>query len=336
MPPITERQLLAFRDSLSKWASDVLHRRKPSGLACDLSRAHELATSEPLDDHSLYIDLSNLRRGLSASVQNLGGLIIGTDTTEIVQAFFPVSRITQAGATFEVHQGNLAVPRQVTTETASWLAESDQVTESSTTLGAATATPKRCSVLLSYTRQLNVQSDVGAFVQSNGLKALGAAVDKACLVGSGIAGEPVGLFFMSGVSTVTFSATATLANMATYIFNCESANVATEDISFIGACNVKQKLQTVQEFSGSSTALWDRDSRILGRPAMTTTNISNGGLVAGGFNQVRVILFGPATITLDPYSQKRSEKWECTLTQLADVLVPYPGAFTVSSGNAAQ
>jgi len=52
--------------------------------------------------------------------------------------------------------------------------------------------PKRASVLLSYTRQLNVQSDVGAFVQSNGLKALGAAVDKACLTRSGIFGEPLG------------------------------------------------------------------------------------------------------------------------------------------------
>ena len=69
---------------------------------------------------------------------------------------------------------------------------------------------------------------------------------------------------------------------------------------------------------------------------MTTTNTSSGALIAGGFNQIRVVLFGQAVITLDPYSQKRSEKWECTLTQLADVIVPFPGAFTVSSGNAAQ
>lgn len=335
LPPVSKRQLPEFRESLSKWASDLMHRRKPSGLACELSRAHAAATSEPVDDRSLYLDLANLR-GLSAGTQNLGGYVVGVETTEVVQAFFPVSAITQAGATFETHQNNLAVPRQVTTETASWLAETDQVTESSITLGQATATPKRCSVLLTYTRQLNVQSDVGAFVQSNGLKALGAAVDRACLVGSGIAGEPVGLFSMSGVPTVTFSASATWANMLTYVFNCESANVPTADISFIGAPNVKQKLMNIQKFSGSSTALWDTDSTIAGRRARVTTNISNGALVAGGFNQVRVILFGPAQITLDPYSQKRAEKWECTLTQLADVIVPFPGAFTVSSGNAAQ
>ena len=335
LPPVSSRQLPEFRESLGKWASDIMHRRKPSGLAYDLSTARAAATSEPLDDRSLYVDLANLR-GLSAGTQNLGGYLVGTETTEIVQAFFPVSAITQAGATFETHQGNLAVPRQVTTETASWLAETDQVTESTVLLGQATAQPKRASVLLSYTRQLNVQSDVGAFVQSNGLKALGAAVDKACLTGSGIFGEPTGLLNMGGTSSVTFSASATLANCATFVFNCETANVPTSDISFILAPDVKRKWATIQEFSGSSTALYDRNERILGRPARVTTNISNGAIVAGGFSQVRVILFGPATITLDPYSQKRAEKWECTLTQLADVIVPFPGAFTVSSGNAAQ
>ncbi len=312
-----------------------MHRRKPSGLAHELSRAHEATTSDPLDDRSIYIDLANLR-GLQASTQNLGGYLVGVETTEVVQAFFPVSAITQAGATFETHQGNLAVPRQTTLETASWLAESDICSESSILLGQATATPHRASVLLTYTRQLNVQSDVGAFVQSNGLKALGAAVDKACLTGSGIAGEPQGLLNMAGPSVVTFSASATWANMLSYVFNVESANVATDDISFIGAPNVKQKLMNIQKFSGSSTALWDTDSTIAGRPARTTTNITNGALIAGGFNQVRVILWGPATVTLDIFSQKRAEKIECMMTQLADVICPFPSAFTVSSGNAAQ
>jgi HK97 family phage major capsid protein len=336
IPPVSSRQLPEFRESLSKWASDIWHRRKPSGLATDLSRAQAAATSEPLDDRSLYVDLANLR-GLSAGVQNLGGALVPVERAEIVQAFFPVSAVTQAGAVFETHSGNLAVPRQVTTETASWLAETDTVTESTVLLGQATAQPKRASVLLSYTRQLNVQSDVGAFVQSNGLKALGAAVDKACLTGSGIFGEPTGLLSMAGTSSVTFSASATWANALSFVYNCETANVATEDISFIAAPNVKQKWMNIQQFSGSSDAIWESDgATIAGRPARVTTNMSAGAIVAGGFNQVRVILFGPAQVTVDPYSQKRSEKIEVTLTQLADVIVPFPGAFCVSSGNAAQ
>ena len=336
MPPLSERQLPTFRESLGKWAVDVMQRRHPSGLAYDLSKAHETATSEPLDDRSLYIDLANLR-GLSAGTQNLGGYLVPVETTEIQQAFFPVSAITQAGATFETHQGNLAVPRQTTIETAYWLAETDQVTEGSTILGQATASPKRVSVLLTYTRQLNIQSDVGAFVQSNGLRAIGAALDKACLTGAGVTGEPLGLLNMAGTTSVTFSASATWANALSFVFNCESANVPTTDISFIGAPNVKQKWMNIQQWTNSSDAIWESDGNtIAGRPARTTTNITNGAIVAGGFSQVRVILFGQAMVTLDPYSQKKSEKWEVTFTQNADVIVPFPGAFCVSSGNAAQ
>src|SRR6266498_3236685 len=99
VPAVNERQLPTYRESLGKWASDIMQRRKSSGLARDLSKAHE-ATSDTLDDRSLYVDLANLR-GLSAGTQNLGGYVVGVERSEIVQAFFPVSAITQAGATFE-------------------------------------------------------------------------------------------------------------------------------------------------------------------------------------------------------------------------------------------
>src|SRR5438128_2819234 len=128
-PPLSERQLPAFRESIGKWASDIMQRRKPSGLACDLSKYHEAISDELDGDRSLYVDLANLR-GLSAGTQNLGGYVVATQVTECAQAFFPVSAVAQAGAVFETHQSNLAVPRQTTTETASWLAETDTVTES--------------------------------------------------------------------------------------------------------------------------------------------------------------------------------------------------------------
>ena len=334
IPPVPNYELKRFRESIGEWARGVFENKKTYGPAQDHSKSYE-AISDSLPDNRLYIDLANLR-GLSAGTQNLGGYLVGVEEAEVVQAFFPVSAITQAGATFETHQSNLAVPRQTTTETASWLAETDQVTESTVLLGQATATPKRASVLLTYTRQLNAQSDVGEFVQSNGLKAVGAAVDKACLTGSGLFGEPLGLLNMPGTSVVTFSAAATWANALSFLANVESANVPTADISYIAAVNVKQKWMAAQRASGTSTFLWEDDSTIAGRPARVTKNISDGAIVCGGFNQVRVILFGPATVTVDPYSQKRSEKIEVTLTQLADVIVPFPAAFCVGSGSAAQ
>ena len=63
------------------------HKRKPSGLACELSLAHELATSEPLDDRSLYVDLANLR-GLNASTQSVGGYVWELKELKSYKPFF--------------------------------------------------------------------------------------------------------------------------------------------------------------------------------------------------------------------------------------------------------
>jgi len=54
-----------------------------------------------------------------------------------------------------------------------------------------------------------------------------------------------GLLNMPGTSQVTFSTSATWANMLSYVANSEAANVQTSDISFIGAVNVKQELMSI-------------------------------------------------------------------------------------------
>jgi HK97 family phage major capsid protein len=337
-PPVSNRQLRPYRDGLTEWARAIAKgERPPHNLATEHSKAHEMLQGvDSLAANQLYVDPANLR-GLSAGTQNLGGYLVGVEEAEVVQAYYPVSALAAAGATFETRQGNLAVPTQVTRQTASWLAETDQVTEATVQLGQATGTPHRLSLFMKYTRQLDKQSDVGRFIQSNGMASLGAGIDRGGLVGSGIFGEPTGILGMSGTSVVTFSASATWANALSFVFNVETANVPTDRISFIGAPNVKQKWMNIQQFSGSSDAIWESDGQtIAGRPARVTTNMSNGAIVCGDFSEVRVILFGPLMVTVDPFSSKKSEQIEIILTQNCDVIVPFPGAFCVSSGNAAQ
>ena len=74
VPPCSDRQLQPFRESISRWAKDVMENKKPSGLAYDHSRAHE-AVSDLLPENRIYVDPANLR-GLSAGTQNLGGYSI--------------------------------------------------------------------------------------------------------------------------------------------------------------------------------------------------------------------------------------------------------------------
>jgi hypothetical protein len=111
LPPVSERQLPEFRTSLDKWVIDTIQGRKSSGLAKELSAAHEAATSAPLDDRSIYVDLRSNLRGLSASVQNLGGYLIGTEISEIAYALRPFSALIAAGVQTDQRQGNLSLRR---------------------------------------------------------------------------------------------------------------------------------------------------------------------------------------------------------------------------------
>lgn len=334
------RQKRDFKAGLDQWVRDTISgTRKPtSNVVTELSRAIEVVQGE-LPERSIYCQLDELSyRGLSAGTQNSGGELIGIELSEIQKQLRPFSSLVAAGAQIEQYTGNLSVRRETNFATASFLAETDTVVETTTeTFGAATALPHRESVLFSYTRQLNLQvPDLGAFVQDTATRSLATGWDRGGLQGAGITGEVTGLFNTAGTQQVVFSATATLANAASFLFNCSNNNAVDENIRFISSPTVRQKWCTIQRWSGASSALWNDDDTILGRKAAVTTNCPTNSICAGDFTLCKIILWGASAITLDPYSQKRSEKWEVTVTQLCDIIFVYPAAFCVSSGSAAQ
>jgi HK97 family phage major capsid protein len=327
--------LPAFKESANKLLRDIIARRKPSGLAYDYSRAHE-AVEGAIPAEGFYLDLANLRqeRGLQAGVANLGGNLVGTDVDEISQSFRAFSAVAAAGMTVETRQYNLAVPREVTRPTAQWLAELESIADSTQVLGQATAEPKRVGVSLSYTKEL-FGDTAENFCLETGLKSIAEAVDRAALIGSGLA-EPHGIYNMAGVGTVTFSAAANFANMLSMVGSVSSQNTVDSNIRFIGHPLVRQKLMGVQKFSGSSTTLWDLDESICGKGAFVTTNIGSTSLCAGDFSTLRLVLFGAATVIADPFISKRSQKIELVINQRADLICPFPAAFCINSGSVTQ
>jgi HK97 family phage major capsid protein len=335
LPPVNERQLSTFRESLGKWATDVMGRRKPSGLAVDYSKAYASSIGEVLDDRSLYVSLENLR-GLSAGTQNQGGELIGTEISELVYALRPFSALIAAGVQTDQREGNLAVRREVTGVTAGWYAESDQVSEGTEFYGQATGIPHRLSLFLKYTRQLEHQSNVGEAVRTTSLRAIAQGLDRGGLQGTGIVGEPTGIFSTSGVQTVTFSAAATWANVVSFISKVAQNNALEANIRWIAAPQVREKWATVQRASGTSSFLWNDDDTVAGKRAFVTTNCPSTSICCGDFTLASFVFWGPAMFTIDPFTQKRSEQIEITVTQMCDFITPFPGAYCINSGSATQ
>lgn len=336
MPELNERQLPSFRKSLGEWVSDVAHRRRPSGLAYDCSRAYELASGEPVDDRNLYLSLGNLR-GLSASVQNLGGYLIGTETSDIKAALRPFNAVIASGAQVEQRVGNLAVRREITVPTAQFLAETDTITEGSQVFGQATAQPKRCSLFLTRTIQLDKQvPELGDFVAESAARSIGTGAERAALQGTGLMGEPTGIFNSSGVQTVTYSGAATWTLALSHIAKSANQNALDANIKFIAHPSVREKWMNLQRFTGASTSLWSDDDTIAGKQAFVTTNCPSTSIVCGDWTLCSFVFWGPLQLTVDPFSNKRSEKIEIVATQYCDVVFVYPNAYTINSGSVTQ
>jgi len=312
-------------------------KKHSSGLAQDLSRGEEAIFGGPsASERSLLVDLANTR-GLNATTQNLGGYLVGAELSDIQKSLRPFSSLLAAGAQTDQRQGNLAVPKEVTAPVAQFLHESDTCTESTQFFGPATATPHRASMLLKRTFQIDRQKpDLGDFIIDSARRGFGVAIDKYGLQGSGIAGEPTGIFNTSGVQTVTFSASATWANALSFVSKSAQQNATDENLRFIAAPQVREKWANIQRWSGASTALWSDDDTVAGKHSFVTTNCPSTSIVCGDFSLCWLVFWGPAEFTVDPYTSKRTETLEISATQLADIIFTYPAAFTINSGSATQ
>jgi len=115
---------------------------------------------------------------------------------------------------------------------------------------------------------------------------IGKAIDAAALVGSGVSGQPLGIFNRAGsVSSVTFGAAATWAKLVgTSSFESQllTSNIESSNIRWVAHPAVKAKFRSVQRFSGAAETLWDSDRDYIGgHEAFTTTSVSSTtGLIA--------------------------------------------------------
>lgn len=344
--PLSQRDIRDYGASLYRSILDLASRKKPSGIARDISKTIEL-TSDALSDEELYVQLDGLRttrelnhRSLSAGTQNLGGYLIGTELSAVEETLRPASVLLQAGARIVQLQGNMALRREMTAATAQWLHETDQVTEQTERFGQLTLSPHRCSAFLTLSRQMQHQVDPDAsdLLVASMRRSVGVALDKGGLTGSGIAGEPQGVTNTSGVSSVTFGGAATWTKILQFESKIAQANGDDTLVSFVGHPSVREKWRSVQRFSSAGNAtLWNSDDDHVGtHPAYVTTNLGATQILAGDFTKMLIGLWGAARVTIDPYTNMQAEKIEITVTQMADIGAIWPLVFCVPTDSAVQ
>ncbi len=323
---------------------DLCQGKPLAGLAREVDR--NLRAENPdfgTAGNSILIPLAELSRALTTNVFTAAGALVESDQGDIDPALRAASVVGRAGATFLTGlHGTHAIPRQVTAQTVGWYHESDSVTESDGTFGQLTLTPHRCAGATSISTQLDAQSGeiLTRFLLESLAAGIGAALDLAALNGSGVAGEPAGIYQTSGISTITFSAAATLAKVLSMEKTLTTSNVADENISFVGHPATREKWRALDSFSGAGKPLWNlEENKVLNHPAYVTTNMPTTGIMAGDFTKMIVGIWGegaPIQLIVDKFSLSLAGKIRFVAQILADVGTCRPTAFIVNADSAIQ
>ena len=236
-------------------------------------------------------------------------------------------------------RSDLTLGRETAEVTYSWLHELEEVDETAPTYGVVHLTPHRLSGFTSISTQLNAQApDLSSFVTDSLARGIGTAFDSAGIQGSGVAGEPLGLFNRENVKTVIFGGAATWAKAVSFEAQISGANCDDEAITFVANPNVREKWRTVQRFSGSSTALWQQNL-CADRPAFSTTNCPSTKICSGDFSKMIFATWGegsPVAVIVDPFTAAKSGKIEIVASLMADVGVLREETFCICTDSAIQ
>jgi HK97 family phage major capsid protein/HK97 family phage prohead protease len=333
----------AAREQLRGAGDNVIDAREGFTLPEDMSQA-SMAEDHDMGSREMDRVLSEIRllkRGLSASTQNLGGYLIGTDllTGSLIEFLRVRTTVANMGITnLDGLVNNVAIPRVTGTGSVFWLAEGATVTASTQAFGQLTLTPHRLGADTFYTKQLLNQASlsVEAFVRSDLVAAQAVELDRVYLNGSGIAGEPTGIFNTVGVGTITYSATVTLAKLLTQESDVAVANADIGAQAWLFSPAARAKLKAAVAFQNTASPLWDNNNMVIGYPAVMSNNLPSNKSVLGVWSDFIAARWAGLDVVVDPYSLKKSEQIEVTMHQWVDCGIRHPVAFEISTDSAAQ
>lgn len=297
-------------------------------------------------------EVQMLRRTLNATVFTAGGALVSVDLlagsmidilrNAVLVGNGPMS-ITELGGLV----GNIAIPKQTGTSTVYWLAEGAAITQSQQTFAQLNLSPRRIGVATQYTKQLLAQSSIGveAFVRQDQMLTQAVEEDRVAFLGSGVNGEPTGIFNTTGVlANVTFSGAATWADMIALEYGLENANIRTGQMTIATSPLTKSYLKQTVVVAASTFPIfiWGKNEGwptingvmpgvINDYPAYATKNITTNVMVQGVFKNFIKARWAGFDVVVDPYTGALSETINIICNSWLDQALRYPQSFNVTT-----
>lgn len=246
------------------------------------------------------------------------------------------SSVMQAGARMMPGLvGNVSIPKKTAASTAGWIStEGGAASESEPTFGSVTMTPKTVGAFSDMTRQLILQStpSIEALVRDDLTQAMALAIDAGALKGTGLSGQPTGIYSTSGINTDSFAgATPTWAEIVGLETLVAEDNALLGNLSYIAPASLYGTLKTTAKANNQAIFAVDSDGTMNGYRTIVSNQATAGYLLFGNFSDLLIGMFGGLDLTVDPYTASNTGTIRVVALQSVDVAVRHAVSFALGT-----
>ena len=295
------------------------------------------AAAQKLGRASRGITIPNevFKRDQQTTPDTAGGNLISTQlSSDFISLLRNSSVLAQTGSTILTGlTGNISIPRQGSSQTAYWIGEGSNVTESDISIEQVNMSPKTIGAMTDISRKLLIQSslDVESLVRNSLAQTLALEIDRAALYGLGSSSEPLGLHNVTGIATENVGnndpSFADVVNMESDI---SVANALTGSLAYVTRANIAGAMKVKTKDSGSGRFV-NEDGVVNGYPLYVSNQVESGDIWFGNFSEFILGYWSGLDLQVDPYTGGASGNVRVRVLQDVDVAVKHPASFCLGA-----
>ena len=324
--------------SITRAVDTFCNKGRFVGLEAEVSEAAKQRYGRNVD--GLCVPTDVLKRDLNVGTAVDGGNTVATNLLagSFIDLLRNASVIAQTGATYlNGLSGDVAIPRQSASATASWNTEVGAVSETSGQIDQVTMSPKGLSAMTTYSKQLLAQSsiDIEQFVRNDLATVLAIAQDLAAVDGTGSSNQPTGIMGVAGVGTITVN-----ANNYINAVNLESEvavdNALTGSLAYVTNAKYIGKLKQSEVASNTGRFVYE-NGQVNGYPCymsnqMPATYATNtkSAIIFGNFSDLLIGNWNGLDIVVDPFTEAAKRQVRLVTSLWTDIAVRHPESFSFS------
>jgi HK97 family phage major capsid protein len=250
-----------------------------------------------------------LRRDLATTPGSAGGFLANPSVPDtILDALRPMSVVLQLGAqAMSFDRAAVAMPRINTAATATWLStETAPATTTQPVVGSVAMAPKTVAAHTQMSRQFTRQAGArGDRLITQDLRAaVGTALDRAAIQGTGASGQPLGILNTTGIGSVS----GTTLNRSG-LLEMQRVVAAANGIRLPEACGYIAPPATAETLANravvasSDRFAWEgalTDGNAAGHRAIATTNMPTATVLFGDWSSLIVGTWGVMRVEINP------------------------------------